>query len=54
MRSEREEVDFGPYIEAIDDLASRTVCLKTKIQKARDREPDPEARENLDALARKL
>lgn len=54
VRSEREKVDFGPHIEEIDDLASSAVCLKTKIQKARDREPDPEARENLDALARKL
>jgi len=52
--SQRDEVDFGPHIEEIDELVSRAVCLKTKIQKARGREPDLEAQENLDALARKL
>jgi hypothetical protein len=54
VRSEREDVDFGPYIEKIDDLASRADCLKAKVQQARDREDDPEARRNLDGLLRKL
>jgi hypothetical protein len=54
VRSEREEVDFRPQFEKIDDLSSHLVCLKTKVREARDREPDPKAQENLDALAREI
>ena len=50
IRSEREEVDFGPHIEAIDDLASHAERMKARVRQARDLEDDPEARCNLDAL----
>jgi hypothetical protein len=54
LRSEHEEVDFRPHLTRIDTLAERANCLKTKVEAARDREPDPESRRNLDALARKI
>ncbi|HMF13958.1 MAG TPA: hypothetical protein VKE94_16685, partial [Gemmataceae bacterium] len=50
VRSEHEEVDFRPHLERIDDLSSHVICLKKKVREARDREPDPQAQENLDAL----
>ena len=54
IRSEREEVEFGPHIEKIDDLANRADCLKARVRQARDREDDAGARKNLDALAHNL
>ena len=54
VRSEHEEVDLRPHLEKIDDLSSHVICLKKKIREARDREPDPQAQENLDALTRDI
>ncbi|HKA07572.1 MAG TPA: hypothetical protein VKD71_09965 [Gemmataceae bacterium] len=50
VRLEHEEVDLRPHLERIDDLSSHVICLKKKVREARDREPDPAAWENLDAL----
>jgi hypothetical protein len=54
VRSEFEDVDFRPHLESIDDLIASARCLKAKVEAARDREADPIARRNLDALARKI
>lgn len=54
VRSEHEEVDFRPHLKRMDDLSSHVICLKKKVGEARDREPNPEAAENLEALARDI
>ncbi len=54
IRSEHEEVDFGPHIEKLDALANRTDCLKARVCQARDGEDDAEARKNLDGMAHNL
>ena len=54
VRSEHTEVDLRPHLEKIDDLSRHVICLQKKVREARDREPDPQAQENLDALAREI
>jgi hypothetical protein len=50
-RATHRRVDFGPDLEAIDDLGARAGCLAAKVREARAGEPDPRAQADLDALA---
>jgi len=43
-------VDFGPQVESLEELAAHVQCLKAKVEEASDRERDPEARRNQNAL----
>ena len=43
-RATHRRVDFGPDLEAIDDLEARAGCLAAKVREARAGEPDPRRR----------
>jgi hypothetical protein len=53
-RAARGEADLAPHQEAIDDLGARALCLELRVREARDQEPGPEARADLDDLAADL